>query len=424
MDAGQGEDELGAGEAGAASGQANEQQNSLGEKARNLGRTSKRSLTNLRKRDRSTASKRSAQPPQDATEKERAPPSSGQTASTGQSQPKKKSGFLSFLNCCSAPDEGQELGQAQAAQPAKPSKTQPTRVQQPAPSRQQPNASTTGTSTDDSKEVVNEKGQPPYQDVLTAEPILPVPDGEKPPLGDATVDKPISNGDAPPTQPNYEVRPLEADGQQMTAADPAPGPPLLDTASAARDGPSSSQSPQVQVQAPTPVVAQQSEDEMILDRTPEQAARDNDIEMSDAGPSLPLSEQDAAVVVEEEKQAHERRESASINREDLPPPPPLQNRQEQPITQDGTPVSQETSMVSTPEQGGKWLLPPLRPELRGRKCLVLDLDETLVHSSFKVSKNRKMFNLVPRADNCIRYYIKRTSQYQSRSKDSTTTSMS
>ncbi|RKO85579.1 HAD-like domain-containing protein, partial [Blyttiomyces helicus] len=30
-----------------------------------------------------------------------------------------------------------------------------------------------------------------------------------------------------------------------------------------------------------------------------------------------------------------------------------------------------------------WLLPPLMAEDVGRKCLVLDLDETLVHSSFK-----------------------------------------
>jgi len=32
----------------------------------------------------------------------------------------------------------------------------------------------------------------------------------------------------------------------------------------------------------------------------------------------------------------------------------------------------------------KALLPAMRPEHKGRKCLVLDLDETLVHSSFKV----------------------------------------
>ncbi|KAM0349790.1 hypothetical protein ACHAPU_003621 [Fusarium lateritium] len=32
----------------------------------------------------------------------------------------------------------------------------------------------------------------------------------------------------------------------------------------------------------------------------------------------------------------------------------------------------------------KWLLPAIAPEHKGRKCLVLDLDETLVHSSFKI----------------------------------------
>jgi RNA polymerase II subunit A small phosphatase-like protein len=38
----------------------------------------------------------------------------------------------------------------------------------------------------------------------------------------------------------------------------------------------------------------------------------------------------------------------------------------------------------TPGKQSAWLLPPPLPHLRGRKCLVLDLDETLVHSSFKV----------------------------------------
>ncbi|KAJ3097423.1 hypothetical protein HDU96_000388 [Phlyctochytrium bullatum] len=38
-------------------------------------------------------------------------------------------------------------------------------------------------------------------------------------------------------------------------------------------------------------------------------------------------------------------------------------------------------------QHHKWLLPPLAPEDNGKKCLVLDLDETLVHSSFKAVPN-------------------------------------
>ncbi|KAJ5654577.1 General stress response phosphoprotein phosphatase Psr1/2 [Penicillium lividum] len=53
----------------------------------------------------------------------------------------------------------------------------------------------------------------------------------------------------------------------------------------------------------------------------------------------------------------------------LPPPPP-------------PPVPDVPSAPEREDQ--QWLLPPLAPNLQGRKCLVLDLDETLVHSSFKV----------------------------------------
>lgn len=67
-------------------------------------------------------------------------------------------------------------------------------------------------------------------------------------------------------------------------------------------------------------------------------------------------------------------EAAKVPAE-LPPPPPLTP---------GKPVS------SAPSEGAHMLLPPPLPHLRGRKCLVLDLDETLVHSSFKV----------PRIPNC------------------------
>lgn len=46
-----------------------------------------------------------------------------------------------------------------------------------------------------------------------------------------------------------------------------------------------------------------------------------------------------------------------------------------------------------PSQDGKPapLLPEMGPEHTGRKCLVLDLDETLLHSSFKV---RRAINLL------------------------------
>ena len=38
----------------------------------------------------------------------------------------------------------------------------------------------------------------------------------------------------------------------------------------------------------------------------------------------------------------------------------------------------------------KALLPELRPEESDKKCIVIDLDETLVHSSFKVSLHQRV----------------------------------
>ena len=60
------------------------------------------------------------------------------------------------------------------------------------------------------------------------------------------------------------------------------------------------------------------------------------------------------------------------------------------------PPSPGTSVAITPIEAQKYLLPPMRPEFRGKKCLVLDLDETLVHSSFKVGVKHyiDMFDIV------------------------------
>ncbi len=65
-----------------------------------------------------------------------------------------------------------------------------------------------------------------------------------------------------------------------------------------------------------------------------------------------------------------------------PPPPPAG-----PIASAGASnaqVAETDAMVVTDAAEPKALLPPVEPHLQGRKCLVLDLDETLVHSSFKV----------------------------------------
>ncbi|KAI0539746.1 HAD-like domain-containing protein [Xylaria digitata] len=60
-----------------------------------------------------------------------------------------------------------------------------------------------------------------------------------------------------------------------------------------------------------------------------------------------------------------------------PPPPPIAN--EEPVA-----VEEEKVAVAEQQEQQKFLLPPIEPRFKGRKCLVLDLDETLVHSSFKI----------------------------------------
>ncbi|KAK0384197.1 hypothetical protein NLU13_8285 [Sarocladium strictum] len=61
----------------------------------------------------------------------------------------------------------------------------------------------------------------------------------------------------------------------------------------------------------------------------------------------------------------------------IPPPPPPAGHGTEAVT----PATEEVQSAGEPQ---KALLGPIRPEHRGRKCLVLDLDETLVHSSFKI----------------------------------------
>ncbi|OTB04421.1 hypothetical protein M426DRAFT_22820 [Hypoxylon sp. CI-4A] len=63
----------------------------------------------------------------------------------------------------------------------------------------------------------------------------------------------------------------------------------------------------------------------------------------------------------------------------VPPPPPGPIPVVNPL-----PIASEEKEVDVEQAQHKYLLPPVEPHLKGRKCLVLDLDETLVHSSFKI----------------------------------------
>lgn len=138
------------------------------------------------------------------------------------------------------------------------------------------------------------------------------------------------------------------------------------------------QHPDVKVEAPTPTLDQE-EKATALDRTEESLKRDSDVEMTDAPPAGELVDEGS----------HERKQAeTAYQRVDLPPPPPMPEHHAQLARKQTPPLP----VVSSEKQ--KWLLPPIQPHFKGRKCLVLDLDETLVHSSFKVDAVRPVFRLI------------------------------
>lgn len=79
----------------------------------------------------------------------------------------------------------------------------------------------------------------------------------------------------------------------------------------------------------------------------------------------------------EDPQSHQIDDAdEEVERTTIPPPPPVPGQAVVPVQ-----AADPDLAVQEPR---KWLLPAIAPEHKGRKCLVLDLDETLVHSSFKV----------------------------------------
>jgi RNA polymerase II subunit A small phosphatase-like protein len=295
-------------------------------------RGSKRSLTG-RRRPGSTASSSHSQPPH-VSEKDITMPDEVTTTTNSPTspmgKPKKRSRFLSFF-CCGSRTDGDDLGPAKSAKAAK-------RVDRVA--------------------AVDSKAEGADATAAAADGLA------------------IDNGT--PGQPALDEktgRPVDqADGRAALAAFARPDQPRIDTSTSK----GALAGPHIAIQAPTPITA--TDELLIHDRTPEQEQMDQEIEMTDAGATVPIAanevpglEDDAAA--DGMQQPGNRDSRAKI---DLPPPPPLQERQAQMAHHEGSPVR------DGPDGMHKWLLPPKRPEMSGKKCLVLDLDETLVHSSFKV----------------------------------------
>lgn len=283
----------------------------------------------------------------------------------GRAEKKSKSGFLSFLNCCSGPDSTNATDMDDPAlPPKKATKVQPV-VRRPSRTAEKIGVPDVRAKDEEHKEAFDEKnaieGDGGESSVMS----------EKPPINDSRPQisqRDSSRGEVVPmpvaavrAQPNPSTQPETIPAQPDTVS---PTPVVTENHS----NYDQVAKPQVNIQAPTPV-----ESVGVLqgqDWASGEAKRNTDVEMTDAPPEEPDEEQ--------QEVAEPVTPEPHTPKVDLPPPPPLLKRESQLAIKETPPVPASSSEKQT------WLLPPVQPRLHGRKCLVLDLDETLVHSSFKI----------------------------------------
>lgn len=295
---------------------------------------SKRSFLNKR-RAGSTASSKRSQARAGASEKiDQPPPVPAMANREGSTRTRKSGGLLSCLPCFAPKDTGdsapsENVKQAQKAPASRTSQSTPVK-------KQEQNA------VDSSKqqgETLDEKAGA----------------SSKPTNSDGTVERPSNDN-----RPQIVTR-SSSKRNQVDQSSSQPG--MLQAGQ-----------PQINVQGATPgttpILPRPSAEQarIIEDQTPEQKAIDDDIEMKD----VPLSSDDVHHEGEDES-SEAQNDHAKIA---LPPPPPLEERKEV--------VQGQITDMSDASEPQKYLLGPIAPRFQGKKCLVLDLDETLVHSSFKV----------------------------------------
>ncbi|KAI0837203.1 NIF-domain-containing protein [Hypoxylon sp. FL0890] len=116
-----------------------------------------------------------------------------------------------------------------------------------------------------------------------------------------------------------------------------------------------------------PPVAEDHEAEVVAVEGPSSRDVDGDVEMADTEQATAESAKQPSAGTDEQYA------------KPVPPPPPGPIPIASPV-----PIASEEKSVDLEQVQPKYLLPPVEPHLKGRKCLVLDLDETLVHSSFKI----------------------------------------
>jgi RNA polymerase II subunit A small phosphatase-like protein len=281
-------------------------------------------------------------------------------------QPKKK-GFLSFL-CCGVPDSANTLDPNEAAVPANKISKVPSGRPNTA---SKPEHGTTGQTS-----IIPPQPQTEKESLRQAE-----PETEKSDVSNLDSGLTLQPGASLPSGVNDDANRLSGEARDQ----PLPAlPKESETATAAQAGPSN---PSVVVQGPSRTELTEAP---ISAPEPLQEQKDGegDVKMVDSEP-VSTEKVEPAVPVP-------RRDETS-NRLVLPPPPSVPHPG----------PSQEVAATEPAEQKQQWLLPPIAPRFQGKKCLVLDLDETLVHSSFKVCMTGRSSIQIT---NSSRFYTKQISQ--------------
>lgn len=278
------------------------------------------------KRDHSRASSRRSRQTQNGGNAEESKEATAmpENSPSKPQQKKSPSKFLAFLGCCSS----SEVDADDTALPAKKTTMRP-----PASNR------------------------------------LPTPDKAEAPTGDSST---VESGEPYLDEKAHSTVSADQPGEEDRNVKPA-------TASVQADGPSAdAKQPEVSGQKDqTNDVAPHDQAGIVTGSVPEVTADANtqDLEGQSTSPAEDLPSASTATILkdfgtdgQEEVTSHQEMKLPVVI---PPPPPPLPPAPPAP--------------ARGYEDAAHPLLPAPLPHLSGRKCLVLDLDETLVHSSFKVS---------------------------------------
>ncbi|KAF3480686.1 general stress response phosphoprotein phosphatase Psr1/2 [Arthroderma uncinatum] len=264
---------------------------------------------------------------------------------------KKPRGSLwSFLSCCRAPkDDGD--GEDMASRPPKPI-AKPHSLRNKQSISEKPDAGVAESSNTDRKDANDTTEKPAIKisdeqstQKTENDTMVAVDDGHKPVIA-KNEDEEASTLSGRDGNPHHQIEPVVPETSKLESGY------LLSEESGASN---STLAPPTEKHAePSPP-------------TSEQQNRGDETNMHDQYPTTTVDEPVAEV---NNQVAHQT---------NLPPPPPLDRQYTQSNADKPVPP-----VPSVQNEKQKWLLPPIQDHFNGRKCLVLDLDETLVHSSFKV----------------------------------------